>query len=267
MPVINRSIRFDLAPSLRVTRIGWADLPPGSWEMRGAINPAWTYYRNDVDGAELILPGGRFPLPAGRLVLIPGGFRFDSTCRAQVRHLYGYFELVGISRYRVRAIDQPVLTDEADADGFLAGLAAERSGVPSVPSLLALNAVLTRAFLKLLPPDLTHASPEATGLEPALALIEDGYARPLANRDLAAACNVSVNTFLRRFKTLTGTTPTQALRARRVQAAARLLADGDETLDEVARRCGLATRPYLGRVFQAVLGVSPGSFRRANRVA
>jgi len=137
---------------------------------------------------------------------------------------------------------------------------AERRTQPDVDDQLHLAARLTQALADTLLPVPDEDARDHL-LEPALRLIEHEYQRPLSQEDLAKACGLTAETFARRYRAATGSTATQVLRKRRVEAAARLLADTDLDLDTIAVRCGLTTRPYLTRVFTAVLGVTPGAYR------
>jgi AraC-like DNA-binding protein len=248
--------------------MGWHTMLPGDWELRGAINTNWTFYCNDAAGAEIITPDGITPLPAGRLVLVPASMRFDARCRARLRHFFGYFTLQGIPHHRIARLTRPLLTPAAAEDALLARLGTAVGERPTPSDQLRLAARIISGLAEVLPTTVLEAADAADHqLAPALRLINDRFRDSIANRDLARACGLSANTFLRRFRDVTGTTPTQALRLRRVHAAGQLLLEGDAPLDVIAKRCGLATRPYLVRVFTAVLGMSPGTYRRVHRMA
>ena len=265
-----RPIGLDLSatPSVRLRSMGWHAMRPGDWELRGAINTNWTFYCNDADGADIITTDGITSLPAGRLVLVPASMRFDAHCRAHLRHFFGYFTLHGIPHHRIARLTRPLLTPVAAEDALLARLGDAIGERPTPSDQLRLAARITSGLAEVLPTAVLEAADAADHqLAPALRLINDGFRDSLANSDLARICGLSVNTFLRRFREVTGTTPTQALRLRRVHAAGQLLLEGDAPLEVIAKRCGLATRPYLVRVFTSVLGISPGTYRRINRMA
>lgn len=245
-----------LLRSLSVT-----DLRPGGWELRGAVNACWTLYRNDRDGAELRTGGAALALAAGRLALIPPGVRYDASLRAPLRHLFGFFDLPGVPRLRLRGFERPWLAPASAGDALLGTLAARVDPRPRLDESFALLQLIAAALAE-------HAPAQATVLDagdrlaPALRLIDSASAQPLANADLARACGMSESHFAHQFRAFTGTTPAQAVLLRRVRLAAQRLLDRDETLEEVAQACGLSTRPYLARVFRAHLGLSPGEYRR-----
>ncbi|WP_432502501.1 GlxA family transcriptional regulator [Kineococcus arenarius] len=83
----------------------------------------------------------------------------------------------------------------------------------------------------------------------------------------ARAAAMSPRTFARRFRAETGVTPHRWLLEQRVGAARLLLEDGDETVDEVARRCGFSSAAMLRQHFLRLVGTTPTAYRRAYRGA
>ncbi len=248
-------------PQVLLRHVGGIRLTPSSWNLERAVNVRWTFYRNDQDGAWIRHRGTRLDLPAGRLVLIPGSSLFDSGCATHPWHTYGYFEIAAgpwsTARLPTRPVLTPAIPDELDWEAL--------RGPPDLTQQLLLTSRLSRGLAEtLLPVD--ERNPQDTRLEPALRMIAEDYLRPLSQEDLARACGLTPATFARRYQAATGTTAIQALRQRRVEAAARLLADTEFDLDTIAARCGLTTRPYLTRVFTAVLGITPGAYRAGVRV-
>ena len=250
-------------PQIRLISIGWFDCGPGEWELRHALNANWTYYCNDRDGASIFSGGDEIPLQAQRLVLIPGGCRFDSSCNAQVRHLFGYFAIPGLLHHRFDQLHRPLTVPLGPEQGILHELLALAGTMPTPEQSLRLAACLGQGLTQVLPQEIfATADPQVAAIAPACALIDARYDESVSIAELAAACRLSVNTFMRHFRVATGTTPAQALRARRVQAAAQLLENSDESLDRIAEVCGFPNRTYLTRVFQAVVGIPPSTHRK-----
>jgi transcriptional regulator GlxA family with amidase domain len=90
-------------------------------------------------------------------------------------------------------------------------------------------------------------------------------AQPIGVPDMATHAAMSQRTFHRVFVGATGTTPGRWLVAQRVRQAQRLLETTDLSVERIARRCGLGTAENLRRHVRGVLGVNPGSYRRAFR--
>jgi AraC family transcriptional regulator len=84
--------------------------------------------------------------------------------------------------------------------------------------------------------------------------------------DLETAANevgLSSFHFLRLFSKVVGVTPHQYLVRSRLRRAARLLADGDRPVTDVALDVGFADLSNFVRTFHRAAGVSPRSFRKA----
>ncbi|MGH2929999.1 MAG: GlxA family transcriptional regulator, partial [Solirubrobacteraceae bacterium] len=79
---------------------------------------------------------------------------------------------------------------------------------------------------------------------------------------LAEQAAMSPRTLARRFREVTGTTPHRWISRQRVLLAQRLLESTDFTVDHIADLCGMGTAANLRLHFDAVVGVSPGSYRR-----
>ncbi|HEY4729711.1 MAG TPA: AraC family transcriptional regulator, partial [Myxococcales bacterium] len=69
--------------------------------------------------------------------------------------------------------------------------------------------------------------------------------------------------FLRRFAKVLGVTPHQYLVRSRLRRAARLLAEGANSITDVAFDVGFGDLSNFVRTFHRAAGVSPGRFRRA----
>jgi AraC-like DNA-binding protein len=81
---------------------------------------------------------------------------------------------------------------------------------------------------------------------------------------LANECGLSVRHFARAFRQSTGVSPHRWLLKHRVNHARELLSDRALSLSDVALSCGFADQSHCTRVFTAMLGISPGAWRRAN---
>lgn len=79
---------------------------------------------------------------------------------------------------------------------------------------------------------------------------------------MAKNCNMSLRTFIRRFKEATGMTPGDWLLTERVEAAKALLCEGRLSIDAVAMASGFGTAHTLRHHFRNRTGLSPSAFRQ-----
>lgn len=82
---------------------------------------------------------------------------------------------------------------------------------------------------------------------------------------LAEVCELSRSYFMKSFKDTFGRTPHRWLMEYRVMLAKEKL-NSDMPIADIAVFCGFSDQSHLTRVFSEIAGVSPGSWRRQNRV-
>ncbi len=83
---------------------------------------------------------------------------------------------------------------------------------------------------------------------------------------LARQCGLSVSHFSRAFRQSFGTPPHHYLVRQRVTCAKRLLSGTNRALCEVAQQTGFSDQPSFSRTFKAVVGITPGQWRRQMRI-
>lgn len=96
----------------------------------------------------------------------------------------------------------------------------------------------------------------------ALRLMETNPAHPWTLESLAREACVSRASFARRFRSLVGESPMAYLTGWRIDLAADLLREPDETISSVATRVGYGSPFALSAAFKRVRGISPREFRR-----
>jgi transcriptional regulator GlxA family with amidase domain len=79
--------------------------------------------------------------------------------------------------------------------------------------------------------------------------------------DLAQRAQLSPRQLQRRFTAELGMPPAEYVERIRLEAARRALAEGDDPVAAVARRCGFGTAESLRRAFHRRLGVAPSDYR------
>lgn len=86
---------------------------------------------------------------------------------------------------------------------------------------------------------------------------------PLTVATLARQANVTTRTLIRRFHSVTGTTPMAWVRGMRIDYARELLETTSLPVDQVAECCGLGSPANLRHHFTRTVGVPPTAYRRA----
>ena len=84
---------------------------------------------------------------------------------------------------------------------------------------------------------------------------------------LAERANMSERNFVRVFNREVGMGPGRYVDVVRAEAARQRLETTDETIDEVADRCGFASREVLRRAFVRIVGTTPAEYRKRFRTA
>jgi transcriptional regulator GlxA family with amidase domain len=107
--------------------------------------------------------------------------------------------------------------------------------------------------------------PERSSDDPVSRLLEwtlGHLGEPLTIDRLAAQAHLSRRTFVRAFRAATGTTPAAWIRARRLDAARRLLETTDLSIDQISADCGFGNAVTLRQNFGAAFSTTPTEYRR-----
>lgn len=99
-------------------------------------------------------------------------------------------------------------------------------------------------------------------LMPVVRHIEGHYAETISMQAMAELAGLSPTHFNRRFRQLLRMTPTQYLRAVRVQAAQRTLTTTSRSLAEIAVDVGYMDQSHLTKRFREVTGMTPAAYRK-----
>lgn len=94
-----------------------------------------------------------------------------------------------------------------------------------------------------------------------LSELESRFAEDWSLDEMAHSSAMSVNNFLRIFKSATGVTPMDYLSSLRLTHARRLLRDSALSVSEIAFRCGFHDSNYFTKKFSGAYGCSPREFR------
>ncbi len=92
-------------------------------------------------------------------------------------------------------------------------------------------------------------------------IIEKNYTdKDFSVDQLAAELGISRVHLSRKLKALSASSPSDMIKARRMEAAATMLRSGEKNMATVAAACGFASPAYFSSAFKAFYGVSPSVF-------
>ncbi|MDB4265178.1 AraC family transcriptional regulator [bacterium] len=100
----------------------------------------------------------------------------------------------------------------------------------------------------------------------ALQLLHQHYRENIAIADLAKTANLSLSSFLRKFKACFGMTPKTYLRHLRVQEACHLIVQTTQPFAQISHHCGFADQAHFSREFSRIMKEPPSSYRKRYRI-
>lgn len=121
--------------------------------------------------------------------------------------------------------------------------------------------VLARPYLQQTP----RARESDGQIKAMLRYIYEHYTQDIPVDRLAEAGHVSRRTCFRLFRETLHMTPLEVMRSLRLQEAARLLAESDRSVTDIALACGFDSASYFGRLFAQRYGCAPGQYRKMAR--
>lgn len=107
----------------------------------------------------------------------------------------------------------------------------------------------------------TVLSTEDEGFGPVLDWMTTNLSQPFTLEQVADQFALSLRTFQRRFRNLTGQAPLAWINQQRINKARAILETSDLSIDQVADRSGLGSAANLRKHFKRVLGTTPSSYR------
>ena len=100
----------------------------------------------------------------------------------------------------------------------------------------------------------------------ALQLLHQQYRDNIAVTELAKAANLSLSSFLRKFKATFSMTPKEYLRHLRVQEACHLIVRTTQTFAQIGHHCGFSDQSHFSREFSRIMKEPPSSYRSRYRI-
>jgi AraC-like DNA-binding protein/quercetin dioxygenase-like cupin family protein len=273
------------------------ELPVSVWSMprQGAMG----VHRHEFAELTIITAGtalhvtaeGRYPITAGDVFYIPP------------EQPHGFADARGLSLVNVLFLPKrlPKVPDEVtrmsgwqalfesepkyrDAQGFAGHLKLPPDELERVTTLVReletearayakggsamVEALFTQLVVRLARSYGAHASPAGRRLlavQRTIRHIEEKHAEPVELNVLAKKAGMSLSTFKRAFKAVTGTSPIVYLLQTRLARACHLLRDLETSVTEAALAAGFGDGNYFARQFRARMGCTPREWREQQR--
>jgi transcriptional regulator GlxA family with amidase domain len=253
---------IDHRPDVVVAPAFALDQLPGAADAREAA-PFTTWLRErHAEGAILASTGcGAFMLAATGLL----SGRAATTHWLHAEKLQADFPDVRIDGSKVLIEDGEILT----AGGMMAWTDL---GMRLIDRLLGPTVMIDVAQFWLIDPagrEQRHYSvfaPKLTHGDEAILKVQHWLqanpTRSITMLEMATEAALEKRTFLRRFKAATGRTPTGYVQELRIGKARELLQFTRRSVDQVARAVGYSDAASFRRLFQRLVGISPGEYRR-----
>jgi len=238
-----------------------------------------------------VTPQGRYPITSGDVFFIPPEqpHGFAETKRLSlVNVLFLPKRLPEISE-EVRSMSgwQALFESEPkyrDAQGFAGHLRLPPEELERVATLVReleaetrtyakggtalVEALFMQVIVRLARSYGAHASPAGRRLlavQKTIRHIEEKHAEAVELNVLAKKAGMSLSTFKRAFKAVTGTSPIDYLLQVRLARACHLLRDADRTVTEAALAAGFSDGNYFARQFRVRMGCTPREWRAKGR--
>ena len=109
-------------------------------------------------------------------------------------------------------------------------------------------------------------TPQDEAIGKAAFFISQSYWQSITLEDAAREANLNPTYFSRKFKAVTGFGFKEYLTQIRIQKASYELLRTNDTITEIATRCGFENSNYFGDLFYKVNGASPRAYRKARKL-
>lgn len=97
---------------------------------------------------------------------------------------------------------------------------------------------------------------------PAISYLNLHFAENVRIEKLAKLCHLSRASLFRHFRNLTGCTPKEYQRRKRLESAESMLLTTNKSLSEIAGKCGFCDSNHLAKVFRAQENITPRELRK-----
>jgi AraC-like DNA-binding protein len=259
---------------VRFLHSGSSTCRPGWWNVGWKWEPWCKLYRVRSGTGEYAVeapapqasPAAASALVPGRLYLIPAPRLHRHRCPSALALDWCHFTL-----------EDPELAARAGSLAGIASWSVEELGgdraLAAVPNAahgpagdrLRSAALVLRLLADLPDPADDGLAPMRAKLAPAVFRLTQAFQEDIDVPSLARLVGLSPGYFQEQFRRAHGTSPHSFLLDLRLGLARRLLRDGSEPVQAIAKRCGFSSPVHFSRLFSRHVGSSPQRYRAAWR--
>lgn len=240
------------------------------WASQNNCSSFWRLYLNEKPTASVLCGKTEYKISPGCFHLIPAWTRFSCHNTGTTGHFYVHFNLMGIPGILIRKYwPAPIkLHTKAYYSKIIQNFKMDTCG-SILSSQARINAVVYTTIAELFESlskhnmfELEHLLQGNSRFTDMIEYIESCLHLPLTNSHLAKKCHMSEAHFVRSFAKNIGQSPAQYVQERRIAKASELLSFTDTPIDVISQECGFANRFHFSRIFKALIGQPPATYRR-----
>lgn len=105
----------------------------------------------------------------------------------------------------------------------------------------------------------------ADAMADVITYLHKNFSGDVATGELAAMAGLSVSHFERRFRLAFGSSPRQYLIRIRIERAATMLRETDQSITTIAQACGFYDHAHFSRSFHRVMSMAPSTYRKRTK--
>lgn len=102
----------------------------------------------------------------------------------------------------------------------------------------------------------------ADAMADVITYLHKNFSEEVASEEMAAMSGLSVSHFERRFRLAFGSSPRQYLIRIRIEHAATMLRETDQSISAIAQACGFYDHAHFSRSFHRVMSLAPSAYRK-----
>lgn len=170
--------------------------------------------------------------------------------------------VVGVERDLWASTVSEVALSSVELDAYRVGQEAAKTlaGLLDGAAVMPTRYVPPRGVVQAASSDITHTDDPLVTC--ALQYMREHLGDGILVEDVVDAMEVSRPTLLKRMKRAIGITPQQALGRARVEACKKMLINTENTIEQIAHRCGFRCPPRMNELFKRETGITPGQYRQ-----